>query len=96
MALSDIVNEDMKWMDNANCVGKEKAFDNYEQGGIYAQEADEMCITCPVIKECFIAGSRGQWGQWGGVFWKGNGEPDLRANEHKSSEFMEEVERMVE
>lgn len=96
MALSDIVEEDMSWTNDANCIGRYKMFDNYEKGGIYAHEADQMCLNCPVIKECFDFGSRGAHGQWGGVFWNGSGQPDLKANEHKTPEYIAKVEEMVE
>lgn len=95
MALSDIVQEDMSWTDEANCIGEFNIFDNYEKGGVYAQRADDMCINCPVIKECFNHGIRGAHGQWGGVFWNGSGSPDLKANEHKSQAYIDEVERKV-
>ena len=82
-------------MDQANCIGNEEPFDLYEKGGAYAQEADDLCIGCPVIKECFLAGQRNQWGQWGGVYWAGNGQPDLKANEHKSQEYLDKVEELT-
>lgn len=95
MALSDIVESGLKWMDEASCIGNPEPFDKYDQGGIFAEEADLLCLNCPVIKECFETGSKGQYGQWGGIYWNGNGKPDLRANEHKSSDFLDQVERKV-
>lgn len=85
----------MKWTDDAACVGRVTPFDRYEQGGIAAHEADAMCLSCPVIRECFIMGSRGEHGQWGGVFWDGNGRPDPKANAHKSEEYIAKVQRAV-
>ena len=96
MALSDIVEKNKQWMDESACVGRPEPFDNYDQGGVAAHEADMMCLTCPVIKECFSTGAGGkEYGQWGGVYWNGNGEPDLKANSHKSQEYLDEIERMV-
>lgn len=95
MALGDIVQKEQQWMDRANCIGNAEPFDNYDRDIEAAKEADAMCLGCPVIKECFEMGKRGQYGQWGGIFWNFTGEPDLRANAHKSEEYMEEVERKV-
>ena len=60
-----------------------------------AEKADDMCLNCPVIGECFVAGSNGNWGQWGGIFWNGSGKPDLKANAHKTEEYLKEVEQLV-
>lgn len=95
MALSDIVQEDLKWMDASNCIGKTEPFDNYDSGGVYSDEADQLCLTCPVIKECFETGIKGEYGQWGGIYWAGNGKPDLRSNEHKTPEYIKEIEDLV-
>ena len=50
----------------------------------------------PVIKECFEMGSKGQYGQWGGIFWNISGKPDLKYNEHKSQEYLDRVRELVE
>ena len=96
MALSDIVSESMQWMDEAACVGNPEPFDNYETNRSFAEEVDELCLNCPVIKECFEMGSKGQYGQWGGIFWNISGKPDLKYNEHKSQEYLDRVRELVE
>lgn len=83
-------------MDDSNCIGYAEVFDKYDNGGASSENADRLCLTCPVIKECFEAGSRGEHGQWGGIYWNGNGKPDLRSNEHKSDEYLNEVQRLVQ
>lgn len=83
------------WMDDSSCINKTEPFDNYDYGGLYAQEADNLCITCPVVKECFEAGFKGEHGQWGGIYWAGNGKPDVRFNEHKTPEYLDEIQRRV-
>ena len=82
-------------MDDAACINNPEPFDRYDSGGVYAEEADSLCLTCPVIKECFEMGSLGQHGQWGGIYWNGSGSPDLKANEHKSPEYLDAVQERV-
>lgn len=96
MALSDIVESDLKWMDGANCIGRTEPFDRYETDRSYAEDADQMCASCPVVKECFEVGIKGEYGQWGGIYWAGNGRPDERANAHKSEDYIKYIQEMVE
>ena len=88
--------EAFEWMKESLCAESgPEVFDLYEKDHEAAEKADDMCLNCPVIGECFVAGSNGNWGQWGGIVWNGSGKPDLKANAHKTEEYLKEVEQLV-
>ena len=89
-------NDAFSWMKDSLCAefGPE-LFDLYEKDRAAAEQVDEMCLNCPVIAKCFVAGSNNNWGQWGGVFWNGSGRPEYKANSHKTEEYLQEVEQLV-
>ncbi len=62
-------------------------FDRYESDEETAIAADSMCLSCPVVKQCFFEGaSGGKIGVFGGVYWNGSGKPDKNKNSHKSED----------
>lgn len=66
-------------------------FESYEQDADMARTMDNLCMGCPVIKECFESGcNTNSWGLWGGVFLI-EGKPDPSRNAHKDKETWEEV-----
>lgn len=94
--------DDFEWRDLSLCrnikiTGPENDtfFDQYESDTEAAKAADEMCLHCPVISECFFAGSEGQYGVWGGVYWNGSGKPDKNKNSHKTDEVWDEIRARV-
>jgi hypothetical protein len=75
------------WMSEALCAGTdtEKYFDKYELDQDVAVEVDRMCLSCPVIKECFEQGVKTEsYGVWGGVFLN-EGKLDNVRNSHKTN-----------
>lgn len=94
--------EDFEWQDLALCQGIEiktpedhPLFDAYENDIETAKAQDEMCLVCPVIKQCFMAGAKGEFGVWGGVYWNGAGKPDKNKNAHKSEETWDRIYKRV-
>ncbi len=74
------------WVDEALCAGTdtELYFDKYESDQDTAREIDRMCLSCPVIKECFDQGVRSEsYGVWGGIFLN-EGKLDNVRNSHKT------------
>jgi hypothetical protein len=74
------------WIDEALCAGTdtEMYFDKYESNQEMASEVDRMCLSCPVIKECFDEGVRSEsYGVWGGIFLN-EGKLDNVRNSHKT------------
>ncbi len=85
--------EDFEWTDLALCQGMptETFYENYESDQQSALAADEACLRCPVMKQCFFKGSDGQHGVWGGVYWNGSGRPDKNKNSHKTDDTWQEI-----
>lgn len=92
--------ETFTWHDLALCNGlkePELFFDRYEGDSNVAKQVDDMCLHCPVMKQCAQAGmEQKEQGVWGGIYWW-NGEPDPARNQHKTPEVWEEIRaRMTE
>lgn len=78
----------LAWQDLAACQGATTNlfFDDYETDERTARMIDQMCLSCPVTKECFEFGvDNKEIGVFGG-FYLNNGQPDKRRNEHKDRE----------
>ncbi len=81
--------EDINWTDIATCSGIETNyfFDDYENDAILAKNIDEMCMICPVAKDCLLAGvENSEYGVWSGVYLS-LGKIDKTRNAHKTQEF---------
>jgi hypothetical protein len=90
--------EDVRWQDLAICqfMPTKLFYEDYLADEEVAKAIDSTCLTCPVIKDCFMhAAESGEDGTWGGVFWTGSGKPDKNANAHKTQEVWDEIHRRV-
>jgi hypothetical protein len=90
--------EDFTWHDLALCDGIEDPeifFSKYEADEEVAKQADQVCLHCPVMKQCALMGQKGEYGQWGGIFWNGSGKPDKNRNSHKTPEVWAEIEKRL-
>lgn len=91
--------ETLKWQDLASC-GRapdlaENFFDNYEKSTAIAIQVDEICLTCPVVKECYDYGQYNeQTGVWGG-FWLDKGEISSNRNKHKTPEIVSKLSERI-
>lgn len=69
-------------------------FDEYENDVVIAENTDNLCLTCPVAKQCGLYGVETKsWGVWGGVYLK-DGKPDRARNAHKSAETWKTLRKM--
>lgn len=85
--------ESLKWQDLALCKNRDvnNFYDDYESDTTVAKIIDEMCLSCPVMKQCLSEGmENGQWGVWGGIYLV-NGKKDDNRNAHKTPEVWEEI-----
>ena len=76
---------DEKFLDQALCNGMDyrRFFEDYEENPELAKNIDSLCMSCPVIAECFKKGvSSESWGVWGGVYLI-DGKIDKQKNAHK-------------
>jgi len=81
------------WQDLAACKGLDfnLFFDDYEENQTHAKVIDEMCLHCPVIKDCYFSGTENnETGVWGGIYLT-NGVVDKSRNLHKTQENWELV-----
>lgn len=93
-----LTSDELKWQDVAICNGGEDNsnlfFDEYESDVVIAMNTDQMCLHCPVAKQCLQSGmDNGDWGCWGGVYLV-YGKPDKIRNSHKSIEDWERLEEI--
>ena len=89
--------EEVEWHNLALCqnMKTEMWFDAYESDQEVAKAVEEVCLSCPVIKDCFFEGAAGQIGVWGGVYWNGSGKVDKSKNSHKSEEVWNRIQKKV-
>ena len=83
------------WKNNASCSGYDTNFffDKYEEEEQFRPAIDNLCMSCPVMKECFAIGvSQKEWGVWGGIYLEG-GEISKEFNSHRSKLDWEKVWR---
>lgn len=81
--------DDIEWQDLAACSGinTNLFFDDYENDQMLAKSIDEMCMICPVAKDCLLAGVEGnEYGVWGGAYLS-LGKIDKVRNSHKTQDF---------
>jgi hypothetical protein len=89
--------EDLRWHDLAMCKGmdREDFYDNYESNPNVAKITDEVCLSCPVLKECLQSGiDNGDYGVWGG-FYLTAGKPDPNRNSHKSKDTLNRLRERI-
>ena len=82
------------WGKYALCSGGDTNwfYEKYERGGSIAEAVDEMCLSCPVIKQCnALRKATGSPGGWAGVYWNKLGQPDKSFNSHKTPETWERI-----
>lgn len=87
-----------EWYDFALCAGQDvsRFHEGYESSPRIAKQTDQMCLSCPVRKECLQAGiENNEWGAWGGVYLT-NGKVDQNKNSHKTQDIWEEIREGIE
>lgn len=90
--------EDIDWRDFVICAGQNirMFYEGYESSLRTAKLTDEMCLSCPVRKQCLQAGvENGEYGVWGGVYLTA-GRADDAKNDHKTDEVWEKIREGLE
>ncbi len=87
----------LEWQKFALCPETDPAwfFEDYEKDPEIAKQVDNLCLSCPVLKQCLEQGSQGQFGVWGAIYWNGSGKPDAAKNKHKTPEVWSEIENKI-
>lgn len=66
-------------------------YDDYESDPVFAANMDDICLSCPVRKNCLEEGiNNKEWGAWGAVYLS-NGVIDPARNSHKTPDIWEMV-----
>lgn len=81
--------DNLKWYQLAACSGADidLFYDNYESDKEVAKQIDEMCLHCPVIKQCYNEGVKNkERGVWGGIYMD-LGRVDKEHNNHKTTDI---------
>ncbi len=76
------------WSKKAACLNMDSNlfFDKYEEQQKIRYAIDNLCMSCPVQRDCLAVGvSRQEWGVWGGVFLE-NGKISKEMNSHKQND----------
>lgn len=86
--------DDIRWADLAFCQNPDQAglfFERYERDPILAKQVDEICLHCPVRRQCYREGVEGKRdGVWGGVYLDA-GNVDKTKNAHKTDEVWDRL-----
>lgn len=86
--------ETLKWYQLAACSNMDinLFYDTYESDKIAASQVDQVCLHCPVIRECYNEGiENSERGVWGGVYLN-IGKIDDDHNSHKTREDWKRLE----
>lgn len=85
---------DFDWRDIGSCTGygdPDLFFEAYEEDPVTAAQVDQICLHCPVIRQCFQQGLKGkETGVWGGVYLE-NGKVSIKENAHKTANEVKQL-----
>lgn len=85
--------DNVKWYQLSACIGMDinLFYDDYESDKQIASQVDEVCLHCPVIKQCYNEGiSNKERGVWGGIYMD-LGRVDKEHNSHKTPEVWKKL-----
>lgn len=96
--------ENLSWRHLALCGGRTPGeegmklnwfFEDYEDDDELATAMDEVCLSCPVMKECLMEGMKKKdYGLRGGIYLDA-GKVDKQNNQHKTQEVWDRIERKL-
>lgn len=87
---------DVKWYHLSACknMSINWFYDDYESDKELAKQIDQVCLHCPVVKQCHDEGvANKEKGVWGGVFMD-LGRPDKQHNSHKDTETWKQLKKV--
>ena len=88
--------QDVKWYHLASCknMSINWFYDDYENDKELAKQIDQVCLSCPVIKQCHAEGIENkEKGVRGGVYMD-LGRPDKQHNSHKDQETWKKLKKI--
>ena len=80
--------EDLKWYHLSACANMpiNWFFDDYENDSVVAKNTDQICMTCPVAKQCLAEGLENKEDGVRGGIYLNLGRVDKKNNLHKSKQ----------
>jgi hypothetical protein len=96
--------ETFDWSDLGSCRGIDPElisgdgdifFDGYEKSESIARATDEVCLRCPVTRECFDYGQENELTGCFGGFYLNKGDVDSARNKHKSEEMVKKLSERI-
>ena len=100
--MSDIIeqmgldHDHLKWYQLAACNNMDINwfYDSYESDSYVAEQADNVCLHCPVARKCLNEGIKNkEYGVWGGIYLH-LGRVDKSSNMHKSNETWKRLNKI--
>jgi len=101
--MSDIIKhlgieeDELQWYHLAACKNMpvEWFFDDYENDSETAKQIDQMCLNCPVIKECLQEATKQKntFGVWGGIYLTYS-KASKQYNKHKTPEVIKKLRKI--
>lgn len=92
-----IEKDELKWHHLSACRGMspEWFFDQYENDPVLARQIDEMCMSCPVAKQCLQEGLKHKttFGVWGGIYLSYS-KAHKQFNQHKTPEVIKRLRKI--
>lgn len=88
--------QDVKWYHLSACknMSINWFYDDYENDKVIANTADQVCLNCPVIKQCYKEGvEMKEYGVRGGIFMN-LGRVDKQINSHKTKEVWNQLKKI--
>jgi len=87
---------DVKWYHLAACknMSINWFYDDYENDKILAETTDQVCLNCPVVKQCYKDGVEyKEYGVRGGIYMN-LGRVDKLINSHKTKETWDKLRKI--
>lgn len=87
----------LSWYQLAFCKGMDLDlfYEQYEADAELAKAMDDVCLSCPVLKDCLLkAIDDKDYGLRGGIYLNA-GKPDKAKNEHKTPEVWAKIQEKL-
>lgn len=88
--------EDVKWYHLSACKNMpiNWFYDDYESDKELAKQIDQVCLHCPVVRQCHAEGvATKEKGVWGGIYMD-LGRTDKQYNVHKEADTWKELKKL--
>lgn len=95
--LLGIDSDEVQWQDLALCRGTTPTnwfYEEYDDENI-SHMVDEMCLSCPVMRQCLQQGiDNSEYGVWGGIYLTA-GKKDDNKNKYKTPETLKHIQNRL-